>query len=114
MTRLDPLRAGAYINLGAVLNLLDELDDLRRRFLDATGGEPGKSRVGRSIAITASVAMHGADGSATIASRFLRNQAAEKALTEIPKGHRVHREDLRLQFSVFSVASLFDLHFRFS
>jgi tetratricopeptide (TPR) repeat protein len=27
VTRLDPLRAGAYINLGAVLNLLDELDD---------------------------------------------------------------------------------------
>ena len=27
VTRLDPLRAGAYINLGAVLNLLQELDD---------------------------------------------------------------------------------------
>ena len=27
VTRLDPLRAGAYVNLGAVLNLLDELDD---------------------------------------------------------------------------------------
>src|SRR5579885_285032 len=27
VTRLDPLRAGAYINLGAVLNLLDEHDD---------------------------------------------------------------------------------------
>ncbi|MGH7170758.1 MAG: tetratricopeptide repeat protein [Gemmataceae bacterium] len=26
VTRLDPLRAGAYINLGAVLNLLQELD----------------------------------------------------------------------------------------
>jgi Tfp pilus assembly protein PilF/exonuclease VII small subunit len=27
VTRLDPLRAGAYINLGAVFNLLDQLDD---------------------------------------------------------------------------------------
>src|SRR5262245_18890013 len=27
VTRLDPLRAGAYINLGAVLNLLQNLDD---------------------------------------------------------------------------------------
>lgn len=27
VTRLDPLRAGAYINLGAVLNLLHELDE---------------------------------------------------------------------------------------
>jgi tetratricopeptide (TPR) repeat protein len=27
VTRLDPLRAGAYINLGAVLNLLQELDE---------------------------------------------------------------------------------------
>lgn len=27
VTRLDPLRAGAYINLGAVLNLLNELDE---------------------------------------------------------------------------------------
>jgi tetratricopeptide (TPR) repeat protein len=27
VTRLDPLRAGAYINLGAVYNLLDQLDD---------------------------------------------------------------------------------------
>jgi tetratricopeptide (TPR) repeat protein len=27
VTRLDPLRAGAYINLGAVLNLMQELDD---------------------------------------------------------------------------------------
>src|SRR5262245_16881185 len=27
VTRLDPLRAGAYINLGAVLNLLDQLDE---------------------------------------------------------------------------------------
>jgi tetratricopeptide (TPR) repeat protein len=27
VTRLDPLRAGAYINLGAVLNLLDRLDE---------------------------------------------------------------------------------------
>src|SRR5262245_10077633 len=27
VTRLDPLRAGAYINLGAVYNLLDELDN---------------------------------------------------------------------------------------
>ncbi|HTU21451.1 MAG TPA: tetratricopeptide repeat protein [Gemmataceae bacterium] len=27
VTRLDPLRAGAYINLGAVLNLLQELED---------------------------------------------------------------------------------------
>jgi tetratricopeptide (TPR) repeat protein len=27
VTRLDPLRAGAFINLGAVCNLLDQLDD---------------------------------------------------------------------------------------
>src|SRR5437764_7821508 len=27
VTRLDPLRAGAFINLGAVYNLLDRLDD---------------------------------------------------------------------------------------
>ena len=27
VTRLDPLRAGAYVNLGAVYNLLDQLDD---------------------------------------------------------------------------------------
>ncbi|HEV3079309.1 MAG TPA: tetratricopeptide repeat protein [Gemmataceae bacterium] len=27
VTHLDPLRAGAYINLGAVFNLLDQLDD---------------------------------------------------------------------------------------
>jgi Flp pilus assembly protein TadD len=27
VTRLDPLRAGAYINLGAVCNLLDQLDE---------------------------------------------------------------------------------------
>lgn len=27
VTRLDPLRAGAYINLGAVLNLLEQLDE---------------------------------------------------------------------------------------
>jgi tetratricopeptide (TPR) repeat protein len=27
VTRLDPLRAGAYINLGAIFNLLDQLDD---------------------------------------------------------------------------------------
>jgi tetratricopeptide (TPR) repeat protein len=27
VTRLDPLRAGAYINLGAVYNLLDQIDD---------------------------------------------------------------------------------------
>ncbi len=27
VTRLDPLRAGAYINLGAIYNLLDKLDD---------------------------------------------------------------------------------------
>src|SRR5205807_4691420 len=27
VTRLDPLRAGAYINLGAVYNMLDDLDD---------------------------------------------------------------------------------------
>src|SRR5579859_5214290 len=27
VTRLDPLRAGAYINLGAVYNLLQQLDD---------------------------------------------------------------------------------------
>ena len=27
VTRLDPLRAGAYINLGAILNLLQELDE---------------------------------------------------------------------------------------
>jgi tetratricopeptide (TPR) repeat protein len=27
VTRLDPLRAGAYINLGAVYNMLDQLDD---------------------------------------------------------------------------------------
>jgi tetratricopeptide (TPR) repeat protein len=27
VTRLDPLRAGAYVNLGAVLNLLSEYDD---------------------------------------------------------------------------------------
>jgi len=36
VTRLDPLRAGAYINLGAVLNLLDRLDeaiDMLRRGL---------------------------------------------------------------------------------
>jgi tetratricopeptide (TPR) repeat protein len=41
VTRLDPLRAGAYINLGAVLNLLQQYDDavaaLRRGLqLDAT------------------------------------------------------------------------------
>src|SRR5262252_8486336 len=27
VTRLDPLRAGAFINLGAVLNLMQELDE---------------------------------------------------------------------------------------
>jgi Tfp pilus assembly protein PilF len=27
VTRLDPLRAGAYINLGAIYNLLDQMDD---------------------------------------------------------------------------------------
>src|SRR5437879_7731122 len=27
VTRLDPLRAGAYINLGAVYNRLDQMDD---------------------------------------------------------------------------------------
>src|SRR5947208_12118630 len=27
VTRLDPLRAGAYVNLGAVLNLLNQHDD---------------------------------------------------------------------------------------
>ncbi len=27
VTRLDPLRAGAHINLGAVYNLLDQLDE---------------------------------------------------------------------------------------
>src|SRR5881392_837129 len=27
VTRLDPLRAGAYINLGAAYNLLDQLED---------------------------------------------------------------------------------------
>ena len=27
VTRLDPLRAGAFVNLGAVLNLLDQLDE---------------------------------------------------------------------------------------
>ena len=27
VTRLDPLRAGAYINLGAIYNLMDQLDD---------------------------------------------------------------------------------------
>ena len=27
VTRLDPLRAGAFINLGAVYNLLDQLDE---------------------------------------------------------------------------------------
>ena len=44
VTRLDPLRAGAYINLGAVYNLLDQLDDaipaLRRAIqLDSHRGE---------------------------------------------------------------------------
>jgi Flp pilus assembly protein TadD len=44
VTRLDPLRAGAFINLGAVYNLLDQLDDaiamLRRGIqLDARRGE---------------------------------------------------------------------------
>ncbi len=44
MTRLDPLRAGAFINLGAVYNLLDQLDDaitmLRRGIqLDSHRGE---------------------------------------------------------------------------
>jgi tetratricopeptide (TPR) repeat protein len=44
VTRLDPLRAGAYINLGAVYNLLDQLDDaipvLRRGIqLDAQRAE---------------------------------------------------------------------------
>lgn len=44
VTRLDPLRAGAYINLGAVYNRLDQLDDaiqvLRRGIqLDAHRGE---------------------------------------------------------------------------
>src|ERR1700719_1089408 len=27
MTRLDPQRVGAFVNLGAVLNLLDQLDE---------------------------------------------------------------------------------------
>src|ERR1700730_9258771 len=27
VTRLDPLRAGAFVNLGAIYNLLDQLDD---------------------------------------------------------------------------------------
>src|SRR5438132_13997124 len=44
VTRLDPLRPGAYINLGAVYNLLDQLDDaipaLRRAIqLDPHRGE---------------------------------------------------------------------------
>src|SRR5262245_25698634 len=44
VTRLDPLRAGAYISLGAVYNLLDQLDDaipvLRRGIqLDAQRAE---------------------------------------------------------------------------
>jgi tetratricopeptide (TPR) repeat protein len=44
VTRLDPLRAGAYINLGAVYNLLDQFDDaipaLRRGIqLDAQRAE---------------------------------------------------------------------------
>jgi len=44
VTRLDPLRAGAFINLGAVYNLLDQLDDaipmLRRGIqLDSHRGE---------------------------------------------------------------------------
>src|SRR5690242_5639997 len=44
VTRLDPLRAGAYINLGAIYNLLDQLDDaipaLRRAIqLDSHRGE---------------------------------------------------------------------------
>src|SRR5437868_7506308 len=44
VTRLDPLRAGAYINLGALYNLLDQLDDaipaLRRAIqLDSHRGE---------------------------------------------------------------------------
>jgi tetratricopeptide (TPR) repeat protein len=44
VTRLDPLRAGAYINLGAIYNLLDQLDDaisvLRRGIqLDTHRGE---------------------------------------------------------------------------
>jgi tetratricopeptide (TPR) repeat protein len=44
VTRLDPLRAGAFVNLGAVYNLLDQLDDsiamLRRGIqLDSHRGE---------------------------------------------------------------------------
>ncbi len=44
VTRLDPMRAGAFINLGAVYNLLDQLDDavamLRRGIqLDPRRGE---------------------------------------------------------------------------
>src|SRR5947208_12228776 len=44
VTRLDPLRAGAYINLGAVYNRLNQLDDaipaLRRGIqLDSKRGE---------------------------------------------------------------------------
>src|SRR5207302_3477670 len=44
VTRLDPLRAGAYINLGAVYNRLNQLDDaipvLRRGIqLDANRAE---------------------------------------------------------------------------
>src|SRR5215471_5113440 len=44
VTRLDPLRAGAFINLGAVYNLLDQLDEaiaaLRRGIqLDSHRGE---------------------------------------------------------------------------
>jgi tetratricopeptide (TPR) repeat protein len=44
VTRLDPLRPGAYINLGAIYNLLDQLDDaiaaLRRAIqLDSHRGE---------------------------------------------------------------------------
>jgi tetratricopeptide (TPR) repeat protein len=44
VTRLDPMRAGAFINLGAVYNLLDQLDDavaaLRRGIqLDSHRGE---------------------------------------------------------------------------
>ncbi len=44
VTRLDPLRAGAFINLGAIYNLLDQLDDainvLRRGIqLDAQRSE---------------------------------------------------------------------------
>ncbi len=44
VTRLDPLRAGAYINLGAICNLLDQLDEaipaLRRAIqLDSHRGE---------------------------------------------------------------------------